>query len=106
MVWFRMNIGRRNNADPRWLVPVICRVGHVTKRDIGVIRIADRETRFEITKSAAPRFASAARRTNDEDVRIEPAVAEHGPAKRGKRPDGKGGAKKAPRRPASKHERG
>lgn len=95
MVWFRMNVGRRNNADPRWLVPIICRLGHVTKKEIGSIRIFDQDTRFEIVKSVAPRFASAARKTNDEDIRIEPAEgarSEHrgakkaAPAKSGKKP--------------------
>jgi ATP-dependent RNA helicase DeaD len=76
MVWFRMNVGRRNNADPRWLVPIICRLGHVTKNDIGVFRIADRETKFEIAEPLAGRFAASVRRsTNDEDIRIEPAGA-------------------------------
>jgi ATP-dependent RNA helicase DeaD len=75
MVWFRMSVGRRNNADPRWLVPIICRLGHVTKKEIGVIRIFDQDTKFEIAKSAAAKFASAARKTNDEDIRIEPADA-------------------------------
>ena len=26
-LWFRMDIGRRHNADPRWLLPLICRRG-------------------------------------------------------------------------------
>ncbi|RDI60619.1 DEAD/DEAH box helicase [Microvirga subterranea] len=95
MVWFRMNVGRRNNADPRWLLPIICRLGHVTKKEIGSIRIFDQDTRFEIAQSVAPRFASAVRKTNDEDIRIEPAEgarAEHrggkkaAPAKGGKKP--------------------
>ncbi len=73
MVWFRMNVGRRNNADPRWLLPVICRLGHVTKKEIGSIKIFDNETKFQIAKSHAPKFASAARKTNDEDIRITPA---------------------------------
>jgi ATP-dependent RNA helicase DeaD len=73
MVWFRMNVGRRNNADPRWLVPIICRLGHVTKKEIGNIRIFDQDTKFEIVKSIAAKFAAAARKTNDEDIRIEPA---------------------------------
>ena len=79
MVWFRMSVGRRNNADPRWLLPIICRLGHVTKKEIGSIKIFDRETKFEIVKSHAPKFASAVRKTNDEDIRIEPADA--GPGK-------------------------
>ena len=37
--WFRVAVGRTNNADPKWLIPLICRVGHVTKKDIGEIRI-------------------------------------------------------------------
>ncbi|MCC2651159.1 MAG: helicase, partial [Microvirga sp.] len=81
MVWFRMSVGRRNNADPRWLLPIICRLGHVTKKEIGSIKIFDRETKFEIVKSQASKFASAVRKTNDEDMRIEPADA--GPAKSG-----------------------
>jgi ATP-dependent RNA helicase DeaD len=76
-VWFRMNIGRVRNADPRWLIPLICRRGHVTKKEIGTIRISERETRFEIARDAAERFAVMARRPDAEDasVRIEPLRA-------------------------------
>src|SRR5690606_17618271 len=37
MVWFRMSIGHQKNADPKWLLPLICRRGHVTKNEIGAI---------------------------------------------------------------------
>jgi ATP-dependent RNA helicase DeaD len=72
-VWFRMNVGHNRNADPRWLVPLICRRGHITNREIGGIRILDRETKFEIARHAAGRFASAVRRRDDMDpeIRIE-----------------------------------
>ncbi len=74
MVWFKMNVGRRNQADPRWLLPIICRMGHVTKSDVGTIRIFDRETKFEVTEAAAAKFAGSVRRsTNDENITIEPA---------------------------------
>ena len=86
MVWFRMSIGRRNNADPRWLVPIICRTGHITKQEIGAIRIFDRETKFEIAASVAARFASAARRSEDKDIHIAPADADHPKPKGGNRP--------------------
>ncbi len=46
MVWFTLSIGRERNADPRWLLPIICRAGNVTKSEIGAIRIQDNETRF------------------------------------------------------------
>ena len=90
MVWFRMSVGRRNNADPRWLLPIICRLGHVTKKEIGPIRIFDRETKFGIVKSHATKFASAARKTNDEDIRIEPAGFEPSEARNGKKKPPKG----------------
>jgi ATP-dependent RNA helicase DeaD len=58
-VWFRINAGRRHNADPRWLLPLICRYGHVGREVIGAIRIAANESYFEITERAAPGFMKA-----------------------------------------------
>jgi ATP-dependent RNA helicase DeaD len=81
-VWFRLNLGRNGNADPRWLLPFLCRRGHVTRQEIGRIRVMERETRFEVAPYAASRFAAAVRRpsTDDEDghIRIEPAGAPFG----------------------------
>ena len=54
-----MPVGRSKNADPKWILPMICRLGHVTKKDIGQIRIFDRETKFEISKAAEERFREA-----------------------------------------------
>ena len=77
-VWFRMDIGRRHNADPRWILPLLCRRGHITKNEIGAIRIAANETMFEIPRGAAGKFAAALKRTEGGDpegeggVRIEP----------------------------------
>ncbi len=73
MVWFRCNIGRRKNADPKWLLPLICRIGGVTKRDIGAIRIFDRETRFEISADVVATFAAAINAGANLDMRVEPA---------------------------------
>lgn len=72
--WFRLDIGRSQNADPRWVLPLICRRGHVTRNDIGAIRIGARETFFEISGPLGKRFMDAVRRTaNDEDgVDIQP----------------------------------
>jgi ATP-dependent RNA helicase DeaD len=75
MVWFRMNVGRTNNADPKWIVPVICRVGHITKREIGVIKIFEHESKFEIVESAAAKFSRNVRRNaGEESVHIQPAA--------------------------------
>jgi len=73
--WFRMPIGRQNNADPKWLIPLICRLGHVTKKDIGQIRIFDRETKFEIIAETEARFRQAVKGAAEGDIRIEPAAA-------------------------------
>ena len=75
VAWFSMNIGRQSKADPKWLVPLICRVGAVTKRDIGAIRIFDRETKFEIRADIAAAFTAALAANGADEVRIHPAVA-------------------------------
>ena len=74
MTWFRINIGRDKNADPKWLMPTICRLGHVTKRDIGAIKIFERETKFEITQEMQAKFEAAIALGLEDGVKIEPAV--------------------------------
>lgn len=71
--WFRLNVGRRRNADPKWILPLICRVGHITRNEVGPIRIFDEETRFEIVGHAAEAFAEAVKSTNEDQVQIEPS---------------------------------
>ncbi|CAN5228479.1 DEAD/DEAH box helicase [soil metagenome] len=66
-VWFRMNVGRKDNADPRWILPLICRRGHITRTEIGAIRLAQAETLFEIPRAAAARFLDAVKRTVADD---------------------------------------
>ncbi len=64
-VWFRMNVGRRQNADPRWILPLLCRRGHVSRGEIGAIRVLPAETQFEVPRAIAARFAAALARTAD-----------------------------------------
>jgi ATP-dependent RNA helicase DeaD len=73
-----MNVGRTRNADPKWLVPIICRRGGITKAEIGQIRIFDEDTRFEIAGHAVAQFEEGLRKpdTKDRQYRIEPARAE------------------------------
>jgi len=70
MVWFRVDIGRERNADPRWLLPLLCRAGNVTKAEVGSIKIFDRDTRFEIAAEFADKFADAARAMKPNEGRI------------------------------------
>ena len=74
MAWFRINIGRDKNADPKWLMPTICRLGHVTKRDIGSIKIFERETKFEITQEMKAKFEAAIAQGLEDGVKIDAAV--------------------------------
>jgi ATP-dependent RNA helicase DeaD len=75
--WFRLNAGRRHNADPRWLLPLICRYGHVGRTEIGAIRIAASESYFQVSERATPGFIKALRRATispeDQGLLIEPA---------------------------------
>ncbi|MCH4023981.1 MAG: DEAD/DEAH box helicase [Acetobacter sp.] len=71
--WFRLSVGRNDKADPKWLLPLLCRVGGVTKKDIGSIRIAPTHTMVEISADKAASFESCASATDADEVRIERA---------------------------------
>jgi ATP-dependent RNA helicase DeaD len=73
-VWFRANIGRRKNAEARWLLPMICRRGGIDKNDIGAIRIYQSITEFEISAKAAEDFAAKVQGPDKDDIRIERLV--------------------------------
>ncbi len=99
-VWFRMDIGRKQNADPRWILPLLCRRGHVTRNEIGAIRIGPDETHFQIPRTIADKFAAATQRTagtesDEEAIRFE--VSADGPrvAARVNRKKGHSGGKNA-----------
>ena len=99
-VWFKMNVGRRNNADPKWILPLLCRRGGVTKNDIGAIRIAANETHVGIAAAAAAKFSKAiAQPGHDEDNDVEIIRAEGPPReaarqnKRMGRDDGRDGGR-------------
>jgi ATP-dependent RNA helicase DeaD len=82
-VWFRAAIGRKKNAEARWLLPMICRRGGIDKNDIGAIKISDTTTEFEISERVADSFAANIRRPDKEDnIRIEPLTGapQHQPA--------------------------
>jgi ATP-dependent RNA helicase DeaD len=71
-VWFKLSVGRKQRAEPRWLLPIICRVGGVTRRDVGSIRVLETESRFEISPGSAERFTSALAKSGggEDSIRI------------------------------------
>ena len=58
-VWFTLSVGRKHNAEPRWLLPMLCRAGHITKNEIGAIRITPDETHVEVSFDAVDRFVES-----------------------------------------------
>ena len=77
IVQFRISIGRNHGGDPKWLLPLICRAGGITKRDIGTIRVFDTDTRFEVSREASAAFAAATAESGPNEPRI--TLAGEGP---------------------------
>jgi ATP-dependent RNA helicase DeaD len=75
-VWFRLNIGRKDGADPRQLLPMLCRRGKITRDEVGAIRIFDKETKVEIDAGVAERFYELAKAADRDKIVIEPVTGE------------------------------
>lgn len=55
-VWVSLSIGRNDNAEPRWIVPMLCKAGNMTNRNIGAIHIHPSETHAELSADCADKF--------------------------------------------------
>ncbi|HVO29828.1 MAG TPA: DEAD/DEAH box helicase, partial [bacterium] len=69
-VAFRVNIGREFGAEPRRLLPMICRRGGVDGKDVGKIDIRPRSTTFEIRQEAAEKFEKNASRRDPAEPKV------------------------------------
>lgn len=58
-VWFSLSVGRKQNAEPRWLIPLLCRAGEITKREIGAIKMQQDETFVQLDAACVDRFLAA-----------------------------------------------
>jgi ATP-dependent RNA helicase DeaD len=93
-VWVSLSVGRKQNAEPRWLIPMLCRNGNLTKRDIGAIKMQPEETFVEFSAEGAERFlvAIGPDKTLERGIRVKPlaGVPDFSQAKReggyGKKP--------------------
>jgi len=52
--WFSLSLGRKDRAEPRWLLPMICRNAGISKDAIGAIRVQYQETFVEVLTTAVP----------------------------------------------------
>lgn len=58
-VWFSLSVGKKHTAEARWLLPMLCRAGHVTKDEIGAIRVQYEQTYVELAPDCVDRFLEA-----------------------------------------------
>ncbi|MBE0412878.1 DEAD/DEAH box helicase [Yoonia sp.] len=86
--WFSVDVGRDGKAEARWLLPMICKAGGITKNEIGAIRIQPNETFIEISEPAVADFLKSI----GSDMKLEnqatlsaldgpPQLGERGPRK-------------------------
>ncbi|NVK34053.1 MAG: DEAD/DEAH box helicase [Rhodobacteraceae bacterium] len=71
-IWFSLSVGHKHRADPRWLLPMICKAGNVTKRDVGAIKIYQGVSYFEISGKLGESFAGTVKKegTGEKNVNI------------------------------------
>lgn len=58
-VWFSLSVGRDDRAEPRWLLPLICRAGNLDKEAIGAIRIQQSESYVELQEASVQGFLAS-----------------------------------------------
>lgn len=58
-VWFSLAGGRAAGAEPRRLLPMFCKLGNLTREDLGAIRIQPDASLVEIRESAVKSFLDA-----------------------------------------------
>lgn len=59
-VWIKIGVGRKNNADPKWIIPMLCKSGGFSRNSIGVIQISPGATHVELKPEAADMLMEAA----------------------------------------------
>ena len=58
-VWFSVEGGRAAGAEPRRLLPMLCKIGNLSREDVGAIRIQNDVSLIEIRQSAVQGFLTA-----------------------------------------------
>lgn len=88
--WIKLGVGRKNNADPKWLVPMLCKAGGFSREAIGVIQISTGSTHVELKPEAASKLmnAAGAEQVIDKSIWVD----------RSDKPDGEPDERPAPKR--------
>lgn len=116
--WIKLGVGRKKKADPKWLIPMLCKSGGFSRQSIGAIRIDPDASYVELKPEALHRLMEVAgeRQIIDKSLWVgrvdEPGPAAPRPTKKavfkGKRPKTgpRTDAKKAGGAPAPKKRTG
>jgi ATP-dependent RNA helicase DeaD len=57
--WFAISGGLSQDAEPRRLLPMLCKTGNLTKDDIGAIRVQQDQSFVEIRTASVPTFLAS-----------------------------------------------
>ena len=100
--WIKLGVGRKNNADPKWLVPMLCKAGGFSREEIGVIQISTGSTHVELKPRAAEQLmkAAGAEQVIDKSIWVDRSAKPDGESEDGGdrgRPRGRGGDRAADR---------
>ena len=69
-VWFSLNLGRKQKAEPKWIMPMLMKSGGLKKPEIGAIKITETQTFIEVAPAGVDRFVE----TIGPDMKIEKAI--------------------------------
>ena len=69
-VWMSLNLGRKQKAEPKWILPMLMKSGGLKKGEIGAIKIIDNKTFVEI----APKGVEGFLKKIGPDMKIEGAI--------------------------------
>ena len=58
-VWVSLSVGRSHQAEPRWILPMMCKVGGLNKTNVGAIKIHQEETHVELSPDCVDKFFEA-----------------------------------------------
>ncbi|MGI9523777.1 MAG: DEAD/DEAH box helicase [Hyphomicrobiaceae bacterium] len=71
--WFSLSVGRKQKAEPGWLLPVLCNGGDLSKPEIGEISVQQDRTFVEINSESVDRFLAriGPNKTLQKNIRVQ-----------------------------------
>ena len=86
-VWISLSVGHDASAEARWIIPMLCGRGNITKRNIGAIKVQQNETQVELTADCVEGFFKAVGSTGKIEKNIAVSRMQEAPTSFEKKPD-------------------